>query len=318
MHRDFKRPASDRRISLFYKSDDTYDYAVKDFKLRIDRKRTVERRNVYTEGMISRFYKKGNGWAEWTEEGEAYSPLIGPGNKPLALPLVHFQNDSNGVDHRYGESEVASLLSLQDDLNALQADISAVALLTAFQRIFVSGASIPAGDIKISPGGIIGVPGDANLSSIEAGNSQSILAINEMKQQTLATGSRTPMHSITGVWPSGAALLQADLPQIDKVEMLGDLMGPRYTMLAHRSTEYANAYGNLDLDEDIPIISAFAPSQRIDEITELDIKKKKADLWTVLSKLPLEAMIKAGVDPATAKSIVDARAQETVVADFGF
>lgn len=304
---------------VFYKNTDTYDYAVKDFKLRVSRSETVERRNVYLEGMIARFVRKGTGWAEWsTPEMPAYEPLVRRDGRPLAIPVVHFQNDSDDLSPVYGVSELTGLLGLQDDLNALQSDISTVGYLTAFQRLFVFGASVPAGDIKTSPGGVIGVPGDGSLQVIPPGDANGLLSIDEAKKQAIATVSRTPMHSITGQWPSGAALLQADLPKIDQVEMLAELMGPRYTLLAHRSTEYMNAYGTTsDLNEDIPITSVFAPAQRIDELTDLEIRKKKADLWTTLSNLTLPAMIEAGVDPEVAKKIHEAKSQEVPFQDFG-
>jgi hypothetical protein len=125
------------------------------------------------------------------------------------------------------------------------------------------------------------------------------------------------MHAITGQWPSGAALLQADMPQIDKVETLGDVEGPQWTMVAHRSIEMANAFGRLDLNENVPITSRFAPAERIDELTALQVKQAKADLWETLSRMPREAMVQAGVDETTADTIVEQReAMTSVLAEF--
>lgn len=301
---------------IFYTSDEDYDYAVKDFPLRLNRKSTILRRNVYTEGMISRFYKEKDGWKEFGDE--PYTPLVRSDGSPLAIPLVHFPNDTEEISALYGSSEIAQLLSLQDDLNSVQNDLSAVALLTAFQRIFVSGASIPANEIKLNPGSIFGIPGDARAQIVEPGNPSGLIAIHGNKKEALSNSSRTPMHNITGQWPSGAAILQADMPLVDKVEMLGNIVGPRYTLLAHRSTEYANAYStDHDLNENIPITSVFAPSQRIDEITALDIERRKAELWKVLSSLPVEAMVAAGVKRDLAEQIYAER-QSNVVMDVGF
>lgn len=303
-------------IFVFYDSSEEYDYVVKDFKLRVDYKTTLLRRNVYTKGLISRFVKHKDGWKEFGDT--PYEPLVRPDGSPLSLPVVHFPNDTEEVNALYGTSEIAQLLSLQDDLNAVQNDISAVALLTAFQRIFVSGASIPASEIKLNPGGIFGVPGDARAQVVEPGDPSGLISIHGNKKESLSSSSRTPMHNITGQWPSGAAILQADMPLVDKTEMLGNIVGPRYTLLAHRATEYANAYGDdFELDEDIPITSVFAPSQRIDEITELDIQRRRADNWKILSSLPLEAMVAAGVDRETAQKIKDEMASD-VVMDVGF
>lgn len=300
-------------LFVFYKDDDTYDYAVKDFEERLGVDRKIERRNVYLPGWILRFFKDSEGWKFYGDE--PITPLARQDGSPLAIPIVHFPNDTDKVDDRYGQSDIAQLLALQDDINASQGDISAVGLLSAFQRVFISGATVPAGDIKLSPGSLFGVPGDARAQTIEPGNPAGLISIHEMKQRSLAESSRTPIHSITGQWPSGAALLQADMPQIDKVEMMADIMGPRYTMLAHRITEYANAFGMLELDEDLPLISTFAPSQRIDEVTEIGIRRQKAELWKILASLPLEAMIQAGVPPEVAQKIKD---DEEIIMDVGF
>ncbi len=58
----------------------------------------------------------------------------------------------------------------------------------------------------------------------------------------------------------------------------------------------------------------FAPAERIDELTELEIKRARADVWDVLSRLPREAMIQAGVDGMTADEIVNQRNERYAVA----
>lgn len=301
---------------VFYDANEDYEYAVKDFKLRVGVGKVVERRNVYTPGMISRFYKEKDGWKEFGDT--PYEPLLRNDGSPLPIPVVHFPNDTDEINATYGVSDLAQLLSLQDDLNATQNDLTAVALLTAFQRLFVSGATIPAGEIKLNPGSIFGVPGDARISPVNPGDPSGLISIYSTKKESLSSGSRTPMHNITGQWPSGAAILQADMPLVDKTETLANILGPRYTLLAHRATEYANAFStDLELDEDVPITSVFASAQRIDEITELEIEKRKAELWKVLSSLPLEAMVQAGVDRETAQKIKDEMASD-VVMNVGF
>lgn len=306
----WREPWWDGESGVFIAYDDGGDYAfaVKEWDQR-DRSGTItRRRTIYEPGEMTRWEQDGKGWKAYQRENEpAVVPMIRTGGEPMSIPMVHFPNGATITDGSYGQSDVPAMLALQDDLNATQLDVSAAALMTAFQRLFVSGMDDPK-KLALKPGSVFGISNtDARLQVVQSGDLSQLMAAHHFKRESMSISSRTPVHTLTGDWPSGAALLRAEMPLIDKVEALGDVDGPQWTMVQHRAMEQANAFGIMSLNENVPVTSVFAPAERIDELTELEIKQARADVWEVLSRLPREAMIQAGVDATTAGKIVDQR-----------
>lgn len=302
----------DGTTGVFIGYDDEYAFAVKEWVQRELDNTTITRRTVYEPGLMTRWVQRGNGWEPYERPNEpAEVPLLrgtGETARPLPIPWVHFPAGTGVTDGVYGESTLAPLLALQDDLNATQLDIAAAGLMTAFQRIFISGMDGQA-KITIEPGGIFGSQKpDAKVQVIEPGDISQLTKIHEYKRQEMGIVSRTPMHVFTGQFPSGAALLRSEQQLVDKATALADVNGPQWTMVAHRAMELANAFGGLGLDENVPLTSRFAAAERIDELTELEIKTATVDLWERLSRLPREAMIQSGlVEEDTADQIIAER-----------
>jgi hypothetical protein len=310
----------DTGVFVGYADDGSYEFAVKEWDQRDPSGTVVRRRTIYEPGVIYRFERNGDGWKEYDRDGEqAEVRLERAEGEPLSIPIIHFPNGTGVTEGFYGQSDVQDMLALQDDLNATQRDISAAALLSAFQRIFLAGVDMQK-KITMEPGGFFGTDKEAaSLTVIPAGDLTQLTQVHSYKRQSMSIASRTPMHAITGEWPSGAALLQADMSQIEKVQSLGDVAGPQWTMVQHRAMEQVNAFGGMALNENVPVTSVFAPAERIDDLTALQIKQADATLWETLSRLPREAMIQAGVEEDTADKIVAQReAMSSVVADMGF
>jgi NADH:ubiquinone oxidoreductase subunit len=307
----------DGETGIFIAYDDAgeYEFAVKEWDQRNRDGTTIRRRTVYEPGVLSRWKQEGSGWAPYATDTEPDTvPLLRrDGQTPMPIPVVHFPNGSGVADSVYGVSEVASLLALQDDINATQFDISAAAMLTAFQRLFLSGASDPK-SVKLAPGSLFGDPSkDARLQVVESGDLKPLMDVHHFKRESMSVTSRTPVHTLTGDWPSGAALLRAEMPLIEKIEGMADVNGPQWTMVAHRAMELANAYSSgTEMDENVPITSVFAPAERIDELTELEIQRARAEAWDILSRLPKAAMIQAGVDEDVAEEIVSQREADLI------
>lgn len=281
---------------IAYTDAGEYEFAVREWKQRENDGTITVRRTVYEPGMIRRYYQSGSGWSEYTRgEVQAEERWQRNGNEPLPIPWVHFPNGSAVTDTPYGQSDISTLLALQDDLNAVQRDLSAAALLTAFQRLFFAGVSDPK-KISVRPGGATGDESpDAKVTAIPAGDMSQLTSVHTYKREAMLIASSTPAYTITGDWPSGEALMRADMKLIEKVEALADVAGPMWTMTAHRCMEIANAFGGAGLNEDLPITSVFAPAERIDEATQLDLHQRKADLWGAISRLPKTAMLKTGL-----------------------
>lgn len=304
-------------VYLAFDDAGDYEFGVKEWTQRNRDGSETVRRTVYEPGRIWRWKQVGNGWEEYETPTEAaVVDLPRRNGKPLPIPLVHFPNGSSVADSPYGQSEVSGLLALQDDLNATQLDITAASMLTAFQRMFASGLQEPS-KVRLMPGSLFGVTEkDARLTVIPAGDLAPLMDVHHFKRDSMSTTARVPVHSLTGDWPSGAALLRAEMPLIEKIEAMADVTGPQWTMVAHRAMEIANAFGGTTHDEAVPITSVFAPAERIDELTELEIQRARAEAWEILSRLPKAAMLEAGVDADVVEQIVAEReAMFAVVGD---
>ena len=285
------------------------EFAVREWNVRLPNGDIIKRRNVYYPGEITRWVQREeNEWKAWPDLATHRIDYMRDENTPLPIPFVHFPNGTEVSDVMYGESDIFGLLALQDDVNSVQRDISAAALLSAFQRIAMFGVSMPDG-ITMTPGAVFGDENDnAKVHVLEAGDMSQLINVHAQKRSSISIDSSTPMHVITGEWPSGAALLQADIAQTEKVEGLEDINGPAWIEVAHRSTEIANVFGKQSLNENIPLASLFAPAERIDELTKLEVKSAEARLWEILARLPLPALQQLEfVDPDTAKKLVEER-----------
>lgn len=309
----WREPWWDGEAGVYIAYDDAgeYEFAVKEWTQRNRNGDEIKRRTVYEAGKISRWRQDGKGWIEYDADTEpAEITLTRRGGDPLPIPLVHFPNGTTVGDSVYGLSEVAGLLALQDDLNATQLDISAASMLTAFQRLFASGL----GEVKkllLSPGSVFGVSEEgARLTVVPAGDLGPLMDTHHFKRDSMSVTARVPVHSLTGDWPSGAALLRAEMPLIEKIEAMADVNGPQWTMVAHRAMELSNALGGTTLDEDVPLTSVFAPAERIDDLTDLEIRRQRAETWEILSRLPKAAMIEAGVEEDIADTIIAQRDED--------
>lgn len=293
---------------IAYTDAGEYEFAVREWKQREADGTITVRRTVYDPGVITRWYQDDKGWKPYERPGVPAVEQWGTDERSLDIPWVHFPNGSAVTDGNYGQSDIGTLLALQDDLNALQRDLTAASSMTAFQRLFFAGVANPT-KIKVSPGSATGDESpDAKVSVIGAGDMSQLTDVHTYKRAAMLIASSTPLHVIAGDWPSGEALMRADMKLIEKVEALADVAGPMWTMTAHRATEIANAFGGAGLNENLPITSVFAPAERLDEATQLDLKQRTADLWDTIARLPKTAMLKTGlVTEEEADAIIEER-----------
>jgi len=271
-------------------------YAVKDFsQVMGDPPRPRLRRTIYFPDHLERYLKDGDGWAAFALPSDPPNGIV-PWTKadgtPLGIPIIHFPNGRFGRAP-YGASDLAGgVLGLQDELNDLQRDITAAGRLTAYQMLTVTGAKIE--NLRVGPGRVIGSErADARIGAIPAGDMSQLLAGHAMKLATIARNTATPIHLIAGGdWPSGAALLRAEMPLVAKVQRMGKTIGPAWATLAHRATEIANAFGGLRLDEAKLITAVFAPPEKLDAQTLADIDKARVGVYAALAMLDDPVLIR--------------------------
>jgi hypothetical protein len=115
----------------------------------------------------------------------------------------------------------------------------------------------------------------AEFGIIEAGDLSQLKAAYMSKLEALCRNTATPLHIITGQWPSGEAIFREELPLVTAVHELGESMGPAMSSVAHKATELANAFGSgFDLDEDSLITTIFEDPAMRDPLA----------LWSVAEK----------------------------------
>lgn len=309
LHRE---PWWDGTAGLFVAYDD-YDepaWAVRDWTELIGGKER-QRRVVYEPDAIFRYIREGNGWQPYPLPGDPEWPVpwVTRDGTPLGLPVAHFPNAARDDDGHYGRSDIAGLLALQDDLNSIQHDLTAAAAFTGFQMYTATGVA-DGERIKVGPGRLLSSDDPkASFGVLAAGDMSKLTEAHAYKRQTMAVDSSTPIHLITGAeWPSGEALLRAEMPLVDKVRKLARVLGPPWVLVAHRATEIANTFGGMALDEDAPITAVFAPPERLDELTELQVQQARVTLYAALTGMTDRTLLlKTGlVTEAEADAIIAA------------
>lgn len=277
------------------------EYAVKDWKTETD----AERRIIYYRDRLERYRKTGEGWQPYALEGdpEAGGEGVVPwtmtstmDGEPLGLPVVHFRNnqvpqDPEGgevkgePDPAYGTSELSGgLLGLQDEINDVQRDITAAARFAGFPMMGATGIELPDPDdpnadgYRPQPGTMFESENeDANFFRIEAGSIETLSSTLTEKLEAVSRGASVPMYTIQGDWPSGEALIRAEMPLISKVQTIGESFGPSWASLMHKATRLHNAFAGGTLDESLMISTVFKSAERRDRGTELELEKKELE-----------------------------------------
>jgi hypothetical protein len=270
-------------IFVAYSDTNKVEYVVKDWTERNNRKRRV----IWWPDRIERYILAGEGFQPFMLPEDTAWPVawVKPDGEPLGIPIVHFSNGSDN-DSTYGASLLdGGVLGLQDDVNDAQTNITSTARLTGAQMMYATGITLEVDELsgtektlKVGPGAVFTSENEAaSFGAIPAGDLSQLEKAYMVKLQAIARMTNTPLHLITGGnWPSGEALLQAQMPLIKQVETLAKTVGPAWATLAHRATQLANAFGKAGLDEESLIQAVFAPADKKDPLTQSAVAEKIA------------------------------------------
>jgi hypothetical protein len=285
-------------IYVAYEDDGNPRYAVREWP-----DGTTVRRNVYYPDRIERFVsQQGGTWQAInlaSDDASGGQPVrwVDAEGGPLGIPVVHFANrllprhgaggtvapssltpttttpPAGGTRSRYGVSELAGgIIGLQDQRNFSEWNRVAAETFTGAQMLWGSGLAerkdeqgktIP---YPVVPGGMITSSSpDARFGHFPAGSLKEILDSIRHINETVSILTRIPIYVFTGDPPSGEALQRAEVDFAEKVDKLGEVLGPRWGSLLHKATRVENAYAapRPFIDEDVPIRTVFSPSQRI-------------------------------------------------------
>ena len=266
-----------------YGDDGRPAYAVKEWEVVGESKRSTTRRTVYFPDHIERYVQEGQGWRPFPLEGEDATgivPWVKKDGSQLGIPVVHFANGSD--DAPYGVSDLdGGIIGLQDQINDLHWDLTAAARLSGYPIYTATGVPVAKNadgtdkPFRVGPGFVLRSDSpDARFNMLQAGDMSQLIDTLRMKVRTVAANTMTPEHDIGGGdWPSGVALLRADMPAVVKAERGARSLGPAWETAMHRATEIANAFGSERLDEDALITAEFADPARLDALAKAEVEK---------------------------------------------
>jgi hypothetical protein len=292
------------------------------------------RRNVYFDDYFQRFVFRGGAWVTYTLDGDDALFMAQPNGaiglpwlkrdgSPLHIPVVHFTQGSDD-DTFYGFSLLdGGVLGFQDQINAIQQDMTAAAMLNGSPQTTSKGFALPIDPDTNAPVAIRTGPGKhhhneevtAEWGTIPPGSLAELETAYLSKSKAVMRMTKTPYHIISGEWPSGNALYRADLPIVNATKERVDGMGPKYSTVAHRSVELANAFGTASLDETALIRALFESPEQRDDLGKWEIVEKAAPFVSEEESLRL-----AGYPPDKIEQILkereaaaDARAERAAV-----
>lgn len=312
-------------IFVAYGDDGQPSYAVKDWTDGVGT-HAVKRRIVWFPDHLERYMAVGDGWKPFLLPTDPPSsngivPWVKRDSAPLGIPIVHFAHGSDD-DSPYGASDLdGGVLGVQDEINDIHRDITAAARLTGYQMYTATGtkaATDSAGNPKplaVGPGqSLQSENADARYGVLPAGDLTQLKGGGLLtKIETICRMTDTPLHIITGEWPSGAALLRAEMPLVAKVTTLNTGIAPQWSTVAHRAAEMQNTFGEGDrLDEDALITTELAPPERLDDLTLAQIEQAKVSALLARESLRDESsLIALGMTEEDARAMLRRRDERT-------
>lgn len=282
----------DGRVGTFahYDNADQMEYAVKEWH---DPTTRTQYRTVYFDDHMERYRQDGASWVGYflptdpfidglSQRG--FVPWLKRSGDGLGIPIIHFANGSDD-DSPYGASELdGGALGFQDQINAIQHDITAVSTLSGSPRTWSKGFTLEKdanGNRKqprVGPGAHWHSDEvDADWGVLAGGDPKPLIDALWLKVQSLCQMTNIPMHVITGDWPSGEAIYRAEMSLTQDVQRLAKKTGPSASTAMHRSTEIANAYGTgPTLNETALIRTIFVDASKRDPLTRALFVEKVA------------------------------------------
>jgi len=228
----------------------------------------AKRCNLYYPDRIEKYVylqtEAGGHWQPYREDPADRWPIpwVDEAGKPLGVPVVHFRNKGQG--YNYGQSELKSVVPLQNALNKAIIDLLAAADTTAF-RIFWMIGDDPSG-LEIAPGSWVfskrppsGEQGAA-MGFFPGENLQPLISFSDAFVMEIARVSRTPISffQVSGHRPAEGTLKQEEVGLVAKVKRCQVAFGNAWEDAMRMAVRLYNAFG------------AQVPGEQLDAIAQLD------------------------------------------------
>lgn len=245
---------------------------------------------------------------------EAYQPEGEPWPLPLnvddTVPVFHFPN--NGRTNSYGESELRSILPLQDGINKTLMDQFVAMELVSFPQRVILGldtADDAQGQALVDAfaAGLTRIltieDAQAKIAEFSATDIRQYIDVAEFLDKAISRVTKVPVHylGMTGTFPSGAALRIAEGPFVAKVEDRQRSNGAVWADLQR--------YGLRLLKHDVDpgdLITNWESAASVSEDDRIDRVQRMVD-----AGYPFEAALReTGYDPDQIDKVLAERASE--------
>lgn len=267
-------------VFISYDENGNMAYGVKQWEEETPESATsIKRRNIWYPDRLERWIFTNTEWIPYELPGDGGWPIpwLKLDGTPLHIPYIHFMNRSLDEGY-YGKSELAGgIVGFQDQINDLQYAISSAGRLTAYQMYWASGIKPPLDpktgqevSPEVGPGNFFTSPlPDSRWGTFPPGDLTQLINAHSYKLKRMAQITATPIHLITGGdWPSGDALLRAELPAVNKAWGQISRFLPAFAEVAHRLTEIWNRFSEESRIDEEPFIEAvYADPEKRDAVS---------------------------------------------------
>jgi hypothetical protein len=253
----------------------------------------MRRMNLYYPDRIEKYISHGDAdqgqWQRYVPEGENIwpTPWRMKGGEPIGVPVVHFKNRDEG--YSYGQSELKSVVPLQNALNKSVIDLLAAADLTGF-RIYTMTGDDP-GDLEVVPGTwVYGENPDTAIGVIEGADLDGLIRLKDSFAMEIARVSRTPLSyfQISAQRAAEGTLMQEEAPLVSKAKdrMVG--YGASWSRVMGMGRRIANAFGGVGINEEEDIDTRWDDPETRNDKAHLETLKMKAELGVPWERLMIE------------------------------
>lgn len=186
----------------------------------------TEYATLYLPAEVWKFQRKGSGTSagKWVPRANVEERIVNPFGVVPVVPMLN-----RPTMFGYGRSELKEILSTQDQINKLVADMVIASEFAAFRQRWATGVEVPtdpATGEEMEPfesavNRVWHVPDEnARFGEFTETDLRGYVAAIENRVQSLASRSRTPPHYLlggSGVFPSGESLKATETGLIAKV-----------------------------------------------------------------------------------------------------
>ena len=241
----------------------------------------MRRLNLYLPDRVEKYIESGRGWQRFETPGEPW-PLPWPLGR---IPVIHFRwKDSGG---NYGESELKTLIPIQEAINKAALDEMETADKTGAQLLTLTGATWPADAPNVRAGDVLSVSDPAaSWGSVPPGDlSQLRERINDYIIR-IAQLSHVPLQyfQVTGQIASSATQQADDSQLVAKVRSEAVALGNSWEDAMYIALKLNQEYGNgRDLARGENVECRWADFERVDRLA---VEERRAGI--------LERLVNAG------------------------